>query len=132
MADILVVDDDILVRNVLRQILLLNRHNVLEAADGQDALDLININGLPDLVLMDHQMPRLTGIECAKRLRTLYPHLKIVLITGSFGINDDGYLATNKYLFTDVLLKPFQIKDVVGAVDYAMNSRTETKSMSAA
>jgi len=131
-ADILVVDDDILVRNVLRQILLLNRHNVLEAADGQDALDLININGLPDLVLMDHQMPRLTGIECAKRLRTLYPHLKIVLITGSFGINDDGYLATNKYLFTDVLLKPFQIKDVVGAVDYAMNSRTETKSMSAA
>ena len=127
MATILVVDDDVLVRNVLKEVLKLNKHNVVEASDGQEALDIINPNALPDLIFMDHQMPRRSGIDCAKRLKTLYPSLKIILISGSFGIDDDGYLAANKYLFTDIILKPFQIKDVVRTVEYALGGKAQER-----
>lgn len=125
MANIMVVDDDILVRSILKEVLRLNRHNVVEAQNGQEALELVNPNALPDLIFMDHHMPGRNGIDCVKQLKALYPSLKIVLITGSFGIDDDGYVVANKHLFTDVILKPFQIKDVVGTVEYALGKEVE-------
>lgn len=121
MANILVVDDDCLVRNILKEVLRLNKHNVTEASDGQEALDAINPNALPDLIFMDYQMPRRSGIDSARELKTVYPSLKIVLISGSFGIDDDGYLVANKNLFTDIILKPFQIKDIIGTVEYCLS-----------
>lgn len=126
MATILVVDDDVLVRSVLKRILNMNRHEVIEAQDGQEALELIDPNALPDLILMDHKMPKLSGVDCARQLKKLYPFLKIVLISGCFAVDDDGYLAAVKYLFTGIILKPFQIKDVVGTVQYALGAKQES------
>jgi len=125
MANILVVDDDCFVRNIIREVLTLNKHNVTEASDGLEALKAIGSNALPDLIFIDHQMPRLSGVDCARQLKTLYPSLKIVLVSGSVGIDDDGYLAAYKYLFTDVILKPFRIKDLVSTVGYALGGRAQ-------
>ena len=127
MADILVVDDEYLIRNVLKEVLKLNKHNVVVASDGMEALDTINPNSPPDLVFMDQQMPRLNGMDCARQLKKQYPFLKIVLISGSFGIDDDGYLAANKHLFTDIILKPFQIKDVLSTVEYALGGKAQER-----
>ena len=127
MANILVVDDDYLVRRILREVLILKKHNVLEASDGIEALKTINPNAVPDLIFMDHQMPRLSGIDCARQLKRLYPSLKIILISGSLGIDDDGYLAANKYLFKDIILKPFRIKDVVSTVEYALGNTAQER-----
>ena len=123
MATILVVDDDYLVRNLLSEVLTDNKYNILEASDGLEALDAINPHCPPDLIFMDHQMPRLSGIDCARRIKTLYPFLKIILISGSVSIDEDGYLAANKELFADIILKPFRIKDVVSAVEYALRCK---------
>ncbi len=119
MANILVVDDDYVIRYLLRQVLTLYKHSVIEATNGLEALAAVNLKR-PDLILLDHQMPKLSGIDCARQLKTLHPSLKIVLVTGSFGMNDDGYLAANKHLFDDVLMKPFLIKDLVGTVEYVL------------
>jgi CheY-like chemotaxis protein len=127
MATILVVDDEYLIRSVLKEVLKLNKHAVLEAADGVEAIDIIDPDALPDLIFIDHQMPRLNGIDCARKLKALYPSLKIILITGSFGIDDDGYLAANKHLFTDILLKPFGIKDVISAAEYALGGTAQER-----
>ena len=127
MATILVVDDEYVIRNLLKQVLTLHKHIVVEASDGMEALKKIDSNALPDLIFMDHQMPNLTGIECAKSIKTLYPFLKIVLISGSFGIEDDGYLVANKHLFSDIILKPFQIKDVVSTVEYVLGSEAQER-----
>ena len=131
MANIMVVDDDYFIRRLVREILTCNKHNVLEASDGLEALITINLNAplkaLPDVIFMDHQMPRLSGIDCARQLKTRYHSLNIVLMSGSFGIDDDGYLASNKYLFTDILLKPFGIKDVVSTVEYALERKTQRR-----
>jgi len=127
MANILIVDDDYFIRNLLGQILTLNKHDVLEASDGLEALTAVNLTALPDLIFMDHQMPKLSGIDCARKLKPLYPFLKIVLISGSFGIDDDGYLAANKCLFTDILLKPFRTEHVVSTVEYALGDTREER-----
>ena len=126
MANILVVDDDYHVRNILREVLKFNKHNVMEASDGMDALDAINPNSPPALIFIDHQMPRLSGIDCSRQLKRLYPSLKIVLISGSLG-DDDGYLAANKHLFADIILKPFRIKDIVSTVEYALGGKAQER-----
>ena len=120
MANVLVVDDEYVIRTLLKRVLLRNRHNVLEASDGREALQSIDPELPPDLILMDHQMPALSGIECAKSLKVLYPSLKIVLISGSFGSYDDGALVAHKHLFSDIILKPFQINDVMRTVEHTL------------
>ncbi|MEJ2695734.1 MAG: response regulator [Candidatus Sulfobium sp.] len=127
MSNILVVDDDCLVRIILREVLRLNNHNVREASNGQEALDMIDPNALPDLIFMDYLMPGHSGIDCAKQLKALYPSLKIVIISGYCGIDDDGYLIANKHLFADIILKPFQIKYVVTTVEHALGISGQSK-----
>ena len=125
MAMIMVVDDDVLIRSVLKRVLNMHRHEVIEAQDGQEALELIDPNALPNLILMDHKMPKLSGVDCARQLKKLYPFLKIILISGCFCSDDDGYLAAVKYLFKGIISKPFQIKDVVDTVQYALGTKQE-------
>lgn len=120
MATIMVVDDEYVIRNLLKQVLKLGKHTVLEAPDGREALRLIDPASPPDLIIMDHQMPHLSGIECAKAIKNSNPSQKIVLVSGSFGNYDDGYLLANKHLFDDIILKPFQIRDVVSTVTEAL------------
>ena len=127
MANILLVDDDCLVRRVLKEVLRIHRHNVVEASNGQEAFDAINPDELPDLILMDYQMPLHNGVDCARRLKTLYPSLKIIMISGSFSVYDDGFLVANKHLFIDLILKPFQIKDVVSTVERALGAKPKAR-----
>lgn len=88
---VLVVDDHALVRKGLRAFLETESALELigEAADGQDAVERLKqwrVTGarLPEVVLMDLQMPRLDGIEATKAIARTYPEIKIVVLT-SFG-----------------------------------------------
>lgn len=67
---ILVVDDDASVRSSLKILLTIDRHEVTEAANGQDALYLFT--GAPfDLVIIDYFMPDMLGDELAQNLRRI-------------------------------------------------------------
>jgi CheY-like chemotaxis protein len=57
-------------------------HTVLQAASAREALALIQSGHEIDLVLTDHAMPEMTGVELARRLRQLRPDLRLVLTTG--------------------------------------------------
>ncbi len=83
MAQILVVDDEQLVRQIASRILTEEGHRVLEAADGRQAYDLIQreFSSL-DLVVTDVIMPHLTGVELLERMSTLCPGLPVVLMSG--------------------------------------------------
>jgi two-component system phosphate regulon response regulator PhoB len=65
---ILVVDDDEDIRSLLRAMLERGAHRVLEAADGEEALEMI-ARALPDLVLLDLHMPYLDGPEVCRRVK---------------------------------------------------------------
>lgn len=83
MAQILVVDDEAPVRQVAARILAEAGHQIQEAADGEEAYDLVcRAPGACDLVLTDVIMPRLNGIELLQRISVLCPGLPVVLMSG--------------------------------------------------
>jgi CheY-like chemotaxis protein len=83
---ILVMEDDETVRKIVRRTLLLEGYNVLEAADGEMGLRLIQTHaGGLDLVLTDIDMPNIDGITVAEVLATLRPLLGVICMSGSMG-----------------------------------------------
>src|SRR5438105_931328 len=70
MATILVADDDVVGRELLRTQLQLGGHRMLEAADGAQALAIVRAQP-PDLVITDVLMPRMDGYEFVQKLRDL-------------------------------------------------------------
>ena len=84
---IAIVDDEILFRKGLS--MLVNDFEqmevCMEAADGQDLIDQLAIAAfLPDVLLLDLQMPRLNGIETTKILQSEFPNIKIIILTTHF------------------------------------------------
>ena len=76
---ILVVDDEVIVRNIVQRILTKEGFAVLAAADGEEALELFQtFPDTIDLLLTDIDMPRLDGFHLAKRVRLQKPEVKIL------------------------------------------------------
>ncbi|PSR16574.1 diguanylate cyclase response regulator [filamentous cyanobacterium CCP3] len=82
-ALILVADDEPFIRSMLTRYLVKEQYQVIEAADGEQALDLYERHH-PDLVLLDALMPVMDGFEVCQRLETLtnHTHAPILMITG--------------------------------------------------
>lgn len=66
---ILIVDDDILVLDALRELLVADGYEVLTAARGQEALDILQREHV-DLVILDVIMPKMTGLDVCRQVRT--------------------------------------------------------------
>ena len=80
-SSVLVVEDEEVVRRLLRQVLEQAGYDVLEAADGAEALSLATMCRV-DLLLTDMTMPGLNGREVAERLRAGRPDLKVIYMSG--------------------------------------------------
>lgn len=78
---ILVVDDEPMVRDVTAMMLADEGHSVLEAADGVQALDLLQRTPV-DLVITDINMPRLDGLGLAREVQARWPGVRILLVSG--------------------------------------------------
>ena len=81
MAKILVVDDDPVMRALLRTRLEDLGHSVAEAADGEKGIAEIRKN-MPDLLVTDIVMPQKGGVEAMMEIHTEFPDLKTVVVTG--------------------------------------------------
>src|SRR6476620_5742529 len=81
LEQILVVDDEDMVRHFAARILSEEGYRVVQAADGADALDVISTRPV-DLVVSDVMMPRVNGIELLERLSVAHPGLPILLMSG--------------------------------------------------
>ncbi len=80
---VLVVEDEAPVRTLIARILQRRGYTVIEAADGQEALDLAARQRDPiDLLIADLVMPGLSGREVADRLAPLHPDMAVILISG--------------------------------------------------
>jgi len=84
MACIVIADDDVDVAAFITYSFEAAGHRVHTALDGPGALELVRRHG-PDLVVLDHSMPGMTGLEVAAALRAdaSTAHLPILMITGS-------------------------------------------------
>jgi CheY-like chemotaxis protein len=82
LARILLIDDDALLRDTLRQLLELDGHLVSEAADGDAGLRLLRDGLGSDLVITDMLMPVLDGAQVIAQLKLLRPGLPVLAISG--------------------------------------------------
>jgi two-component system sensor histidine kinase ChiS len=89
-SKILVVDDEPVNIQVLVNHLSLQNYAVYQASNGKEALDMINEEFKPDLILLDVMMPKMTGYEVCRRLREQFPlnELPILMLTAKNQVSD--------------------------------------------
>src|ERR1700676_3649234 len=116
----LVVDDSITVRRVTQRLLERNGMRVLTAKDGVDAVSLLQEH-LPDIILLDIEMPRMDGYEVAAHVRN-DPRLKdipIVMITS--GVSKKQRARGIELGGDDYLGKPYQENQLLDAIEPLVN-----------
>ncbi|MBN2353729.1 MAG: response regulator transcription factor [Spirochaetales bacterium] len=102
---ILLVDDDTEFRQEFKD--LLEEYNVIEASNGQAALDILNSPNTVDLVILDVMMPGLKGTEVLKQIKSRYPDLSIIISTAYS--SKDVAIESLRAHADDYLEKPFQV-----------------------
>ncbi len=113
-AAVLVVEDNVTTRKMMRQALQSEGYLVLEAEDGATALRLAG-DHRPGLVLMDCKLPDMDGFEVVRRLHEIAPELPVVAVTG--WAQDEARMHSAG--FVEVLLKPIDLSrlfEVVSAI----------------
>lgn len=128
MTRILIVDDDPSIRFVLRLILEHEGYEVIEAAQGQEALDMLSADPLPNLVVTDLMMPILTGMELIQRIRAELrtATLPIVVVSGN-----PEYARTFKAsgLVSAIINKPFNAVDLAKGIRAVVTKSTNEQPM---
>jgi DNA-binding response OmpR family regulator len=116
MIRILVIDDDIKIREMLKQYLERAEYEVLIAPDGKAALKLHSANPV-DLIITDIVMPEKDGLETIMELRRRFPAVKVIAISGGGKIEANEYLDIAKAMgVTRTFSKPFELRELLAAV----------------
>jgi two-component system alkaline phosphatase synthesis response regulator PhoP len=123
MKTILLADDEVPLRLLVRTTLADPHCRILEAADGSAALHLARQES-PDLLILDWTMPGLSGIEVAQALRQdpATAHIPIIMLTAQGGVRDKaqgGALGIYAYL-----VKPFSPLELLGKVQEVLGEST--------
>ncbi|MFO7245970.1 MAG: response regulator [Bacillota bacterium] len=113
MARILVVDDTAFMRLRLNNLLTEAGHEVLEAENGQQAVERY-AEAKPDLVLMDITMPVMDGLTALEQIRSQYPEARVIMCT-AMG-QQALVLRALKAGAKDFIVKPFEPQRVLTAV----------------
>ena len=108
---ILVVDDEPSIREAVREMLEIGGYEVLTAVDGLDGLHALS-KSLPDLIISDLNMPRMSGFEFLAVVRHRFPHIATVAVSGDYiaignpsGILADSFLQKGHYTLKELCLE---------------------------
>lgn len=115
---ILVVDDQAGIRALLAEALSVLGYQVQPAASGPEALACLD-RTLPDLVLLDMNMPGMSGLETLRELRRSYQTLPVLMITA-----DETDASVNRAAELGIsgwISKPFELEDLYHQVQSAIN-----------
>ncbi len=116
---ILVVDDEKLIRWSLRKNLVSFGFEVLEAEDGQRALEVLDEEGA-DLMLLDIRMPQKSGLEVLSHMREHHAEIPVILMTAFSSV--EGAVDAMKRGAYDYLMKPFNHDEVLLVVRKALQT----------
>lgn len=122
-AKILVVDDESRMRKLVKDFLVKSGYSVIEAADGEEAVDIFMSTKDVELVILDVMMPKLDGYQVAEEIRKI-SKIPIIMLTAKSDERDElkGFaLGVDEYI-----TKPFSPKILVARVE-AVLRRTNTE-----
>lgn len=117
---ILVVDDELIVRESLVGWMKRAGHFVDAAAGGRQALEMIGRNAY-DLVFLDIRMPDLSGLDALKNIKMVHPHVLVVMITAYASV--ETAIEAMKSGADDFLIKPFQPEQLKLLIEKLLNQK---------
>ena len=106
MKNILVVDDDINIRTALSRELRFHKFNIIPADTGVMGLNKLEKQYV-DTVIVDIRMPVMNGLEFISTVVDLYPHIKIIILSGTITKEVLAFIQPYKKNIIDVIAKPW-------------------------
>lgn len=109
---ILLVDDDLNIRNGIAHFLRSEGHQIIEASDGEEALKRLDKN-VVDLIVTDLKMPKMSGMDLLKSIRANRDLIPVIIVTAFASVEDAVtamQIGANDYLTKPLNLKELQIK----------------------
>lgn len=116
--NIIIVDDDLDIPDILAEILASLGHRVRVAHDGREGLEMLH-EGLPDALILDVEMPKLTGPEMVYRMAVEdmgMQNIPVVLVSGIVGLTDIARRVGTPYFIE----KPFDLDRLVAILQNAL------------
>jgi CheY-like chemotaxis protein len=112
---VMIIDDNMTNLRILKAQLQKRKITVNAASSGQEALNLLAANEATDLIITDMKMADMDGIQLSTRIKALYPHIPIILLSSI------GNESKNEYanLFSFILTKPVRQQCLYTIVDQA-------------
>lgn len=114
---ILVVDDEVVICNSIRKILAQKEYDVDSATSADEAAGLLSQQRY-GLVLLDLRLPNASGMELLRRIRSEWPDVKVVVVTGYASL--ESAVEATRLGATNYIAKPFTPDELRTAVDAAM------------
>lgn len=111
---VLIVDDEEMMRDLLKRILSRGGFEIITASSGNEALKKLATNQV-DLVISDIKMPGMDGFELLKEIRSNYPDLSVIMMTAfgdTYTVKDALLLGADEYV-----TKPFKSHEITLVVE---------------
>jgi len=112
---ILIAEDDAINYLLLKKILMMRNYNILRAANGQEAVEIVAANNNIDLIFMDIKMPILDGYQAFEQIKTFLPHLPVIAQTAHASSEDREKIMQAG--FSECITKPLDKEKVFELLD---------------
>lgn len=119
---VLIVDDEELIRNVIKEYCLLDNYEVIEASNGLEAIDKVKENNDIDIIILDVMMPKLDGFSAFKKIR----EIKIPTIILSARNEEFDKLIGFDLGIDDYVTKPFSPKELMARIKAVLKRSLNT------
>ncbi|MCJ7489755.1 MAG: response regulator [Thermoplasmata archaeon] len=115
MTSVLIVDDELFIVELYRDILHLRGYKVVGTAfDGEEAIrKYTNSPDKPDIIIMDHRMPVMNGVDATKEIVRMNPAQKVIFVSADVLVEKEAREAGA----TEFLPKPFRMDDLIEKMD---------------
>jgi len=128
MSNILIVDDESSIRDMLRDFLTMDRHQIMDADSGEKAIELIQDN-IFDIAVLDLRMGKVSGMDVLEFIRETSPDTEVIIIT-AHGDIDIAIKAMRLGAF-DFITKPFGLNELGLVMERALKKKEITNNVKA-
>lgn len=111
---ILLVDDEVMLRDLLAEMLESNGYNVIKVGSGSEALRILTEEIKADLVIVDFNMPEMNGLETVQKIRKRNFKMPVILSSGSMGLEEE--LNLKEAGVTATLTKPYEFDTMFSTI----------------
>ena len=128
MEKLLIVDDEVKIRDVIKEYAEFNGYEVAEAGDGMEAVRMCREDDF-DLIILDIMMPKLDGFSTCKEIKKFKPDIPVIMLSAR-GEEYDKLFGFELGI-DDYIVKPFSPKELMARVNAVLSRKRSSKSKAA-